>query len=65
MASEAEVKDYMEKQLELHIDVLTDEANVTQLAELACAHFDTYGDPPDYEIPEEYFDWALEVAEGW
>jgi len=64
MPSEAEVKNYMRD----NQDVCTDswnEVNVTQLAELACARFDTYGPPPCWDIPEEYFDWALEVVEGW
>lgn len=38
--------------------------NCTALAEAACKEFDSYGPPPTYDAPEEYFEWAIEV-ETW
>ena len=64
MQNEATVKKYMRVEILDHIDPKTGEANPTGMAEDACSHFGDYGPPPDYDIPEEYFDWALEVTEA-
>ena len=52
----------MVKNVADHVDSLTGEVNDTALAEDAASHFGTYGPAPDYEIPPEYFDWAIEIA---
>lgn len=46
-----------------HIDPCN-EVNCTSLAEEAADVFDLYEDHEDYVIPEEVFDWAVEVADG-
>lgn len=51
------VKQYMQEEIEKFRDPQTGEVNTTFLAEDACSFFDAY------EIPREYFDWALEVVE--
>lgn len=56
-----QVRRYMREVLEEHRDQLTDEVNMTALAEDACAHVDGYeGD----DVPERYFGWAYQVAEA-
>ena len=59
------IKLYMRQEMREHVDLDTGEVNTTALAEDACQHFDAYGPAPDYDIPEDLFDWALEIAEGW
>lgn len=61
--SEQTVKAYMRTEIAEHVDPLTDEVNTTALAEDAAQHLDAYGPAPEYKIPEDYFDWALEVEE--
>jgi len=63
MQDEQKVKALMRELLEGHIDPKTDEVNTTALAEHACYELDAYGPAPKYKIPEDYFDWALEVDE--
>lgn len=58
-ASRREVKQYMEREVEDHVDWKTLEVNSTTLAEDACAHFNDYEND---DIPEEYFDIAYLVA---
>lgn len=60
--SEGTVKAYMRSEMAEHVDLDTGEVNCTTLAESACQHFDDYGPPPEYDIPDEYFDWAEEAA---
>ena len=61
---ESQVKQYMREVIEEFRDPLTEEINTTFLAEDTCNFFDAYGPAPDFDIPEEYFDWALEVDES-
>ena len=61
---ESQVKQYMREEIEEFRDPRTGEVNDTHLAEDACNFFDAYGPPPDFDIPEEYFDWAFEVDES-
>lgn len=61
MATKREIKAYMRGCLAEHID-RCDEVNATGLAEDACANFDDYGVPPNYDIPERYFEVAGELA---
>lgn len=61
--SEQKVKAYMREVIKKHVDLDTLEVNCTTLAEDAAAHFDAYSPAPEYEIAEEYFDWAIEVEE--
>lgn len=56
------VKDYMRENVCHYIDSLG-KVNTTELAELAAEHFDAYEAPPEYLIPEEYYDWASDVAD--
>lgn len=63
MAGGIKIRQYMRQELEDHRDPITDEINETTLAEDACRHFDEYGPPPDYEIPEKYFEFAYEISE--
>lgn len=61
MATKREIKTYMKGTLTKYVD-RCDEVNATGLAENACANFDDYGAPPNYDIPEKYFDAAAELA---
>lgn len=54
------IKQYMKRNIEDHRDPLTNEINMTLLAEDACQHFNDYDND---EIPEVYFDYAFEIAE--
>lgn len=65
MASQGEVKRYMQREIEDHVDYVCLEVNATGLAEDAAAHFDLYEDEVNYEIPEWVFDVARQVAEVW
>lgn len=56
------VRQYMLHNILDHVDPLTGEVNATGLAEDAAQHFNSYGKPPDYEIPEVYFEWAEDIA---
>jgi hypothetical protein len=62
--NKSQVKQYMLEEIEEFRDPQTGEVNTTFLAEDACNFFDGYEPPPDFDIPEEYFDWALEVDES-
>lgn len=64
-ASEQEVKAHMRSVIAEHVDLDTLEVNTTTLAEDVAQHFGAYGPPPEYEIPEDYFDWALEIEHEW
>lgn len=44
------------------IDGRTGEVNSTELAELVCADLEAWGPPPTYDCPEDFFDWAIDVA---
>lgn len=61
--SKETVKDWMRINMNNHIDPCN-EVNCTSLAEEAADVFDLYEDHEDYVIPEEVFDWAVEVADG-
>lgn len=58
-----QVMTYMREEVEEHRDPHTNEVNATTLAEDTCQWFDAYGPPPDYTIPEKYFEWAFLIAE--
>ena len=58
------VKAYMRSVIREHVDLDTGAVDTTMLAHDAADHFDAYGPAPSYDIPEEYFDWALEVVDG-
>lgn len=60
--SKSQVKDYLREQL-CSCTNSWGEVNTTELAELAADHFEAYGSPPEYLIPEEYYDWAQDVAD--
>lgn len=64
MATKREIKKYLKDCLAEYVD-LCGEVNATGLAENACANFDDYGAPPNYDIPERYFDAAAELAEAY
>ena len=49
---------YMRRNADVHKDSETDEINITTLAEDACQHFDAW---VSGEVPEDFFDWALEA----
>ena len=57
-----QVKTYMWNNYTDHIDYTCNVLNATGLAEDACDHFDDYLDEIDYEVPEEYYDWAHEIS---
>ena len=58
--SEKEIKSYMRLQSQLYLEP-SGEINFTKLAEDTANYFNIYeGD--EYIIPEEIFDWAVEVA---
>lgn len=59
--NEAQVKAYMRTNLTDHVNLDTGELNHTTLAENATFHFNAY--EHGCEIPEEFFDWAIEVGE--
>ncbi len=54
------IRQYMRQNLKDHRDPITDEINMTFLAEDAVQHFDDFD---GNDIPEVYFDCAAEVAE--
>ena len=54
-----EIKQYMLSVITEHIDSMTDEINLTTLAEDASDHFNEF--TSDYEIPEFYFYLAFDV----
>jgi len=60
---EGKVKAYMAGVFPDHVDPHTDELNTTMLAEGAAMKFDLYYGE-DYEIPQDLFDWAIEVWEN-
>ena len=64
MASKRTVKEYMRSVLKEYTSPWTGEVNTTLLAEDACNEFNGYGPAPEYDIPEEYFEWAFEVDEA-
>lgn len=57
-----QVKKYMAQIADEYVDPQTGEVNSTKIAEDACKHFDAY--EPDDSIPEDFFDWAVVVAEN-
>lgn len=59
MQTKNAIKKYMREQVEEDVDYVTGEVNYTNLALWACTHFDDFeGD----EVPEEYYDLAVEVG---
>lgn len=64
MKTNREIKRYMKSVLADHVD-RCNEVNATGLAEDACAHFDDYGKPPAFDIPEAYFEIAAGLAEAY
>ena len=56
------VRRYMREVIEEHRDPLTDEVNLTALAEDACQHVG--GEDENGDIPERYFEWAFDVGES-
>ena len=56
-------KAYMRTVASQHYDLGQGALNMTALAEDACQHFNAFGLPPEYDCPEELFEWALDVAE--
>jgi len=56
------VKAFMEEHKHFFQDHVTGEANATQLAEFALDEFDV---SPDSLLGENFFDWAVDVVEGW
>ena len=63
METQATVQKYMVEIIQEHTDPVTGEVCPTRLAEDACLFFDDYGPAPDYDIPEEYFEWAFQISE--
>ena len=61
--SEQKVRAYMREEIKEHVGLDTLEVSCATLAESACQHFDAYGPAPEYKIPEDYFDWAVDVEE--
>ena len=59
MKGRIEIIKYMNANIADHVDPLTGEVNATALAEDACWHFD---DCDGDDVPEEYFEYAHEVA---
>lgn len=59
-ASRKEVWEYMQKNVEDHVDWKTNEVNATTLAEDACTHFNDFEE--DDSIDQRYYDIAYEVA---
>lgn len=59
----ADVQDFMAEHVGEFVDPRTGEVNMTTLAEYACDVFDGYA--KGCEIPEEYFELAFIVAEGY
>lgn len=55
--------------MRIHVDEYTDhrtgEVNATALAEAACDEFDGYEGDNGCEVPEEYYDAAVKVAEWY
>ncbi len=60
----ATVKAYMLSCADEHIDNCG-EVDMTNLAEDACQNFNAWGPYPNYNAPDEFFDWAFEVTEEW
>ena len=58
-----QVKRWMQENAREYLDIGTEEVDCTGLAEGACAEFEAYGPGPEYAAPEEFFDWAVEIAE--
>jgi hypothetical protein len=57
--NEQEARAYMRTRIRDNTDPLTDEVNMTGLAEDACDHFGAWeGD----DVPERFFEWAYAVA---
>lgn len=63
MASKREIVRWMKDEVLVdHFLADNGEVEMTTLAEAACGEFDAYGPAPHYDIPEEYFECAYEVA---
>ena len=63
MAGRIHIMTYMNQNVNDHVDPLTGEVNHTLLAEDACQHFNDY--IGEDEIPEKYFEYAIEVADRY
>ena len=61
--NKTQVKTYMWNNYEDHIDYTCNVLNATGLAEDACEAFSAYLPDTDYEVPEEFYDWAWEVEQ--
>jgi hypothetical protein len=59
--SNTRIKQWMEAHKEDHRDPKTGELNYTSLSEECAQALRMYGKPPDYDIPEEIFEIAIEV----
>lgn len=59
------VVEYMRSTVHAHLDTVVGEVNLTRLAEDACQRFKAYGPEPQCEIPQDYFEWAFEVAQWY
>ena len=63
------VKDYMRATINNYRDPITDEVDLTALAEDACDHFDAHITAttsmgfPCIDTPEEFFEWSFEVVD--
>lgn len=60
--SSASIKKYMYENGNSFIDKVTNEMDITGLAEDACKHFDGY---ENSEVPDKFFDIAFAVSEKY
>jgi len=66
MMNITKIRDWMRKELSLNFEEYNDcgEINCTLLAENCCEELDGY-EGEDYDIPEEFYDLAVEIAENF
>ena len=65
MTEIARIRRYMNLVKDDYRDPITGEVNATRLAEDACMFFDDYGPPPDFDVPEKYYEVAAGVSDDW
>src|SRR3990167_8360703 len=66
MMNITKIRDWMRKELSLNFEEYNDcgEIDCTLLAENCCEELDGY-EGEDYDIPEEFYDLAVEIAENF
>jgi hypothetical protein len=65
MITERQVKNWMTNCISEFVDPVTDEVNLTLLAEEACEHFNAYENEDDYRIPDVFFELAFDVGKRY